>query len=143
MKAKLREKYLPMSYRQKEPMIHQFESYRTSIPRYEFSPRSAPCNPPIPTIPRIHKSQIFPTIPFVPNSQPAPSLPPAQPKSSPKLVFLSQPIPLSHVFTGANPSLPPHLSPIVSPFLVSHLSNPILLSQLVDPSQLPNLSLLP
>ena len=89
MKAKLREKYLPVSHRKEEPLIHQFEPHKTNTPRYKSSPRLVPLSQPIPTIPYVHKSQPFPTTPVVPNSEPTPSLPLVQPKSNPRLVLLS------------------------------------------------------
>ena len=93
MTAKLREKYLPMSYRKKKPMTHQSERHRTNNHRYKSSPKPAPCSQPIHTAPHIHKSQIFSTTPVVPNSRPNLSLSLAKPKSSPRSVLLSQPIP--------------------------------------------------
>ena len=93
MKAKLREKYLPMSYRQKKPMTHQSEPHRTSNHRYKSSPKPAPYSQPIPTAPRIHKSQIFPTTPVVPNSRPNLSLPLVQPNPT---IPVGRPISISH-----------------------------------------------
>ena len=93
MKAKLRKKYLPMSHRKEEPLIHQFEPHKTSTPRYKSNPKPISLSQPSPTVPHVYRSQPFPTTPVGPNSRPNLSLLLIQPKSSPRSVSLSQPIP--------------------------------------------------
>ena len=82
-----------MSYRQKEPTIHQSEPNWTSIPRDKSSPRSVPLSQPIPTVACVHKSQPFPTTSFVTKSKPTPSLPLVQPNPT---IPVGRPISISH-----------------------------------------------
>ena len=154
MKAKLREKYLPMSHRKEEPLIHQFEPHRTSTPRYKSNPRPIFLSQPNPTAPCVYKKQPFPTTLVFPNSQPTTvshspnqsqvldqfSL--ANPSLQSHVFTITNPFLPPHLFTRANPSLPSRLLPRVNPLLVSYLSSPILLSQVFDPPQLLSLPLL-
>ena len=139
MKVKLRKKYLPMSYRQKNPwpinlnpigpvtldispVLNQLHVASPSLLPHVFT-KANPFLPP----------QLFPIVdPILVSHSPNPNQARGQfPLASP-----------SHLFPRVNLLLTSHLSNLIplsklfKPLLVSHLPDPVLLSQLFDLSQL-------